>query len=793
MTEAGAKRAADRTAAASRHVSARAEIAAKAKAIRDAEEAIKRWQVQHAIDCYASFAYFVRAFWHVIEPDTPIIWGWWLDEICAGVQRQQEGDPAWRWLLVIQPPGTAKSRVMSVLKPAWIWLRKPSRRMLYVGTADEVVTRDSKYTRDVLKSVGWEDLEDEVRRRGGYRDVVELLHAIGQHRPKGHALHKYPLWTFEKDQDEKGNFSNTRKGVRLCKPIGGDVTGLRGDDVTVDDAVSYKDIENAPPASIAAHMAQANRQARYIYTTRVNDRELSTRSMVAQRFDPDDPIGVALRDGRWKVVYVTMEYDPTDPLNMAADPRKVAGEVLTGWYLDAETGVKTQKALQTDETKRQAIEDLGIVQYEAQYNQKPRRATGEFVTPADMVALETYVEDPRDIARRADEVMITADFTFDDTVGSDKTVIQAWAREGKARFILLDRVGRQMNYPAMKFELREMKKRWPMSRRVLIEKAASGAQIRADLESEIPGMRAVPTGSKSKWERAVVALKPLIKARNIVLPDESVAPWIGEVRASWLHMKPKGKDDDDVDAAALMGAEWGLGGGDPLWLGAEVRKHIAAPLGVEEGLLGGPWATWIQPMPRARYVVAVAGRTVVVLDGGGGLCAVMEEPAAGDGAKMATPVRAVMERYGVEDIAVCAEERTGAMWVQLLAAQLRIYRLLPRAIGWEADAGAVEAVGVAMLAGRCGVGDDALLREMAEATKGEAGVEAPGGRWSARWVALAGAWAHGVRCGVYAKPGAPMRKIPAVSATEMRLRNRQLAGYPTSPGVRLDDWVSQRR
>lgn len=735
---------------------------------------VSRWQVAHAQACFDSFAYFVRSFWYVIEPETPIIWGWWLDEICMGVQKQQEGDEAYRWLLVIQPPGTAKSRIMSVLKPAWIWLRKPTKRMLYVGTADEVVTRDSKYTRDVLKSSGWEDLDDKAKRRGGYRDVVEILHALGQRHPKGHALHAYPLWSFEKDQDEKGNFSNTRKGVRLCKPIGGDVTGLRGDDVTVDDAVSYKDIENAPPAVIAGHMAQANRRARYVYTTRVNDRELSTRSMVAQRFDPDDPTGIALRDGRWKVIYVTMEFDPTDALNMANDPRKVAGDVLTGWYIDMETGARVIKVLQTAETKRQAIEDLGIAQYEAQYNQKPRRASGEFVTPADMLALETYTEDARDIARRADEVMIVADFTFDDTIGSDKVSIQAWAREGKARFTLLDRVGKQMNYPMMKREMLEMKRRWPMARRVLIEKAAAGAMVRADLESEIPGMRTVPTGSKSKWERAVVALQPLIKARNIVLPDESIAPWIGEVRASWLHMKPKGKDDDDVDSAALMGAQWGLGGGDPLWLGATTLTP-GSPLGTEPGLHGGPWATWSRPMVSARYLVAVSGRSTLVLDAGGTVVATLAEATARTAIEAADAARGVAERYDVADVTVVASPQSGEVWAQTIAARLRVHRILPRMAALDDDA--IDAVGVALIANHCIVQDAATIRELAAATRGDRGIQADGGAWSDTALALFGAWTQGVRQGVFAKPGAPLRRLPPVSLAEERLRNRAEKGW----------------
>lgn len=553
------------------------------------------------LSCYHSFSYFVRAFWHVIEPDTPLIWGWWLDVICDAVQRQQEGDPEYRWLLVMQPPGTAKSRVMSVMKPAWVWLRNPAKRMLYISTAEKVAERDSKYTRDVLRSTGWEEDEtDPDALRCGYRNVVEALHFAGKAAKPGDALYKYPLWDFEKDQDEKGNFANTRKGVRLCSPMGGDVTGLRGDDVTVDDPVSFKEIENFPPITIAQHMRIADTKARYVYTTRVNDREFSTRTMVMQRFDPDDPAGTALRDGHWKVICVPMEYDPNHPLieHMTTDPRTTPGEVLVGYTVDPKTGQKRVRHLQNDALKAQAIRDLKPIQYEAQYNQKPRRATGEFVNAADVTALERYLENPRDIAERADEVMITADFTFDDTVGSDKVSIQAWAREGAARFTLLDRVGKQMNYPTMKRELRAMKERWPMARRIRVEKAAAGPMVIADLESEIPGLIPVPTGRKSKWERAKVALQPLILGRNIVLPAREIAPWVEEVEASWLHMRPGGNDDDDVDAASLMGSQWGLGGNvDPMWLPASKRLDLLASELHDDG-------AWVDVALDHRYLIA---------------------------------------------------------------------------------------------------------------------------------------------------------------------------------------------
>lgn len=555
------------------------------------------------MECYDSFAYFVRAFWHVQEPSKPLIWGWWMDVICEAVQRQQEGDPEYRWLLVMQPPGTAKSRILSVLAAAWVMLRWPTRKMLYVSTSDSVASRDSRFTRNVLKSEGWEPIEyPGAQPRCGYRELVRYLHDAGKRVKKGHPLKGYPLWGFAKDQDAKENFANDQTGSRLCMPMGAGATGERGDHLVIDDPVDFNKIRGLSGSTLLANMKDADDHARYLYSTRVNDRELSTRLMVMQRFDPDDPAGKALRDGHWKVICVAMEYDPLHPFgNHPRDPRRVKGEVLVGWYVDPVTHKQVVKPLQTEVLKAATIRDLGEVQYEAQYNQKPRRAAGEFVTDEQLAALEEYDADPAYLGRQCDEVMITADFTFDSTENADRVAIHAWGREGGARFYLLDRDCRRMTYVEMKAALRFMKQKWPYARRIRVEKAAAGPMIRSDLASEIPGIVLVPTGVRSKMERARVALQPLIVGRNIILPSEERAPWVKEVKASWKNMRPNGSDDDDVDAAALMGAQWGMGGViDPQWMTA------AAALSVMDGGLAAEDGQWERARGGRTYIVCAS-------------------------------------------------------------------------------------------------------------------------------------------------------------------------------------------
>ena len=57
--------------------------------------------------CKRSLAYFAQQCWHVLEPATPLKWGWALDAICAHLEAVESGDV--KRLLMNVPPGTMKS------------------------------------------------------------------------------------------------------------------------------------------------------------------------------------------------------------------------------------------------------------------------------------------------------------------------------------------------------------------------------------------------------------------------------------------------------------------------------------------------------------------------------------------------------------------------------------------------------------------------------------------------------------------------------------------------------------
>ena len=91
---------------------------------------------------------FLVAGWHVLEPQIPLETHWHIKTLCDHVQWMYE-----QWagvvpretqnLVINVPPGTLKSRIVSVYGPAWAWLHWPSMSMLCLSSTPEVARRDA--------------------------------------------------------------------------------------------------------------------------------------------------------------------------------------------------------------------------------------------------------------------------------------------------------------------------------------------------------------------------------------------------------------------------------------------------------------------------------------------------------------------------------------------------------------------------------------------------------------------------------------------------------------------------
>ncbi|MGN6609993.1 MAG: phage terminase large subunit [Jatrophihabitans sp.] len=147
----------------------------------------------------------------------------------------------------------------------------------------------------------------------------------------------------------------------------------------------------------------------------------------------------------------------------------------------------------------------------------------------------------------ADEVIQSWDMTFKDTKGSDFVVGQVWARKG-AEVFLLDQVRRRMSFTETVAAVQAMTLKWPQAKAKLVEDKANGPAVLDSLRRKVPGLIAV-TPTESKLARAY-AVSPFVEARNVYLPDASVALFDVQGLIDEAAAFPNGTHDDQVDATS---------------------------------------------------------------------------------------------------------------------------------------------------------------------------------------------------------------------------------------------------
>lgn len=475
-----------------------------------------------------SLAEFFRQSWHVLEPSTPLLWNWHMEAICLHVQvaltdwEEKQKDPSYvqriKDLLINVPPGSAKSRIVSVCAPAWMWLRCPTWRVICLSGNPRVATRDSLYCRTLIESDWYQ---------GSFA----------------------PPWQLAADQDTKTLYKNTAGGFRQASTMTSKIAGDRADALLVDDPNDAEEVNSE------AHRHEVNDRWDTAIANRVNDPRSSVRIGIMQRLHEEDWTGHVLENGTWTHLVIPQEYDPELATDVAhspigwCDPRKEPGELLHPERFPREV---------LDEEKRR----LGSYGYAGQHQQRPAPKGGgmfkdtwwRFWKP-DGVGVEGQrpkgcrAEAARPLPEKLDVIILSVDANFGGgelTQGKKRSfmVIQVWAAKGADRY-LLDQRRAQWEYKDGKESFRQMCAAWPRAARKVIEAKANGPAIISDLQSSVPGL--VPLNPEGGKEVRAARMQPEVEAGNVFLPDGAgwLEDFVGEFRTF-----PNGANDDQVDAAS---------------------------------------------------------------------------------------------------------------------------------------------------------------------------------------------------------------------------------------------------
>lgn len=438
----------------------------------------------------------------------PFIDNWHIGAICDHLEAVKRGEI--RDLVINIPPGHAKSIVLSVMFPAWMWLIRPEWRALCSSYDQSLVIRDAVRTRDVIDSA-W------------YQQTFE------------------PDWTFTKDQNTKTFYRNTRRGFRFCHTVAGKGTGHRGDAILVDDPLNAKDRHSkVKRASVLDWWDRT-------MPTRLNDPRTGVRIIVMQRLHEEDLTGHVERAGGWQILSLPTEFDMKrrsvtyhvldgNKCEFWRDPREKEGELLF-------------PKLFTPEVLGSLRKQLGEADYSAQHLQRPYPAGG-------MIFKEEWFQNRYRSIPVLLEVWSVWDTALKDGQENDESacIVVGKGEDGNV-YVLRVLHGRWETPKLAEFLIAQAKWLHDMHgdryRGDFVEDKVSGTTLMQYVRRSHPDivLIGIKTGTEGKEERAH-GITPLCESGRVLLPDGSSFPasqqWVADLIAQLIGF-PKVKHDDLVD------------------------------------------------------------------------------------------------------------------------------------------------------------------------------------------------------------------------------------------------------
>lgn len=466
------------------------------------------------LECEESLAEFTKQSWHIIEPGTELKWNWHLDVLCVYLEHYFLRINGINRFIANVPPGTMKSIALSVMGPAWLWTMQPHRRFINFSAEIGLSTRDAMRMRAIIDS-------DWYKSRWGHK------------------------FTIDASQREKQHFANSAKGFRMSLGMGGTITGKRGNDLLIDDALdakkSFSDIE----------CQNVNDTYDQAVSSRLNDLNVDGIALIMQRLRTNDLTGhlQAKKKTNWLTLRIPMEYEGFDAYDPVADlgpeyahlkdPRTEAGELM----FPARFNRQAVEALK---------EDLGEYGTAGQLQQRPTPLGG------GIIKSEYWRKWPDDRPLpHCLQIFSSLDTAFSekdhkDSAFSARTTWGIFEDEhtGKHAMILLEGWWERVGYPELRKASKAHHKKFGLDLH-LIEKKASGISLIQDFRRMRIPVRGFKPGKFDKIARANLAT-PMFEQGLIFYPNREWARKIVEHVATFPNGATESMDITDTVSQAVI-------------------------------------------------------------------------------------------------------------------------------------------------------------------------------------------------------------------------------------------------
>jgi predicted phage terminase large subunit-like protein len=443
-----------------------------------------------------SFYQFVKASWHLVEPETPFVDGWHIRAITQYLQALDDGRIPSRNLIINVPPRHMKSLLVNVFFPAWVWTRKPYKKFLFFSYSEMLTVRDSMRNRELIGSAWYQE-----------RFNVQV----------------------DPRNDTKAQFDLLQGGHRYSFGTGGSIAGQGGDYLAIDDPLEISKA-NSKIARDAVNYTYDN-----AISMRGNDPKTVKKIIIMQRLHEDDLVGHILgKNEEWEQLILPAEYEGERFKSSIGfvDPRTQPGELL--WPERFGPAEITRM--------KDTLSEAGVA---GQLQQRPAPLLGNIFK--------------RDwFSERYEHVDVVARYISWDTAASiEDTAAYSSGIVGELtsdyRLFIRDVYRERMEFPQLQYRVEALADKYDGLNAIIIEYKSSGIQVVQSLRqtSSVSDL-IVPFNPKGdKIARAYEAAKWAEKGMVILPPPSQAYPWMIDFEEE-LFNYPNSRYADQVDALAQL-------------------------------------------------------------------------------------------------------------------------------------------------------------------------------------------------------------------------------------------------
>lgn len=446
--------------------------------------------------CKRDFYEFFKEFWDVIVAEE-LENNWHLKFLCDKLQTYGEkiinGEELTEedTLIINISPATTKSTITSVMFPVWLWVKKPSLKIITGSHASSLAMEMSVKSRDILRSEKFKQL--------------------------------YPHIALKDDSDTKSQYSNTYGGSRVATSSGSSVIGQHAHIIIIDDPVSTS------PSK--AELKKANKWMTQELPTRKIDKKKTPIVLIMQRLADDDPTGHILDKKGDKVDHICLPAEMTDDVK----PESVRDKYVNG-LMDVN---RLSKSVLADMKS-----SLGSYGYSSQFLQTPNPTEGGIIKK-DWVKVQPLTVLDQELMSVPPQFFVDTAYTED--MGNDPSAMVV-AKELNNMIYIIHAEQFWMEFPQLCKKIINMVHQWGYNNRskIKVEPKASGKSLVQQLRNDTKLNIMEDDSPKISKDERLERVSPIIESGRVIFID---GRWNEELISQICSVKPT---HDDLRDSLVM-------------------------------------------------------------------------------------------------------------------------------------------------------------------------------------------------------------------------------------------------